>query len=278
MVQSNRLIDMKREQQVTKVLVDWLKREYNDKIEIKITNSKEEQDQGSDLIVKCKDIFDDDEDHVVDVKSATDYPCILSDKKPKELPTFAMEIGSLQWNGETKQREFVEGWAVTNNSYYFSKTEYYFFVWITVFKKIDDIYDERNIKNLELKVIKKSDLKEYITTFKSEFGSINAESSKKLHEFFEKIAPIARDDNKEGIYTYESDLDPNKNFSVKYQKKYKSEQIRADAEEKLNPTKSGPKLIFTMSKVEKPLNITLHKGTILSKLAKKEKNLSFTNQ
>ena len=42
--------------------------------------------------------------------------------------------------------------------------------------------------------------------------------------------------------------------------------------------KVGPKLIFTMSKVEKPLNITLHKGTILSKLAKKKKNLSFTNQ
>ena len=76
-----------------------------------------------------------------------------------------MEIGSLQWNDQTKQREFVEGWAVTNNSYYFSKTEYYFFVWITVFKKIDDIYDERNIKNLELKVIKKSALKEFITTF-----------------------------------------------------------------------------------------------------------------
>ena len=278
MVQSNRSIDMKREQQVTKVLVDWLKREYNDKIEIKITNSKEEQDQGSDLIVKCKDIFDDDNDHVVDVKSATDYPCVLSDEKPQELHTFAMEIGSLQWNDQTKQREFVEGWAVTNDSYYFSKTEYYFFVWITVFKKIDDIYDERNIKNLELKVIKKSDLKEFITTFESEFGSINAESSKKLHEFFEKIAPIAKVENKEGIYTYESDSNPNKKFSVKYQKKYNSEQIRADAQKKLNPTKSGPKLIFTMSKVEKPLNITLHKGTILSKLAKKEKNLSFTNQ
>lgn len=278
MVQSNRSIDMKREQQVTKVLVDWLKREYNDKIEIKITNSKEEQDQGSDLIVKCKDIFDDDEDHVVDVKSATDYPCILSDKNPQELPTFAMEIGSLQWNDETKQREFVEGWAVTNDSYYFSKTEYYFFVWITVFKKIDDIYDESNIKNLELKVIKKSDLKEFITTFESEFGSINAESSKKLHKFFEKIAQNFTDKTKEGIYTYESDTKPNKNFSVKYQKKYNSKQIRADAQKKLNPTKTGPKLIFTMSKVEKPLNITLHKGTILSKLAKKEMNLSFTNQ
>lgn len=236
MVQSNKPIDRKREQQVTKVLVDWLKREYNDKIEIKITNSKEEQDKGSDLIVKCKDIFGDDNDHVVDVKSATDYPCILSDKKPQELHTFAMEIGSLQWNSQTKQREFVEGWAVTNDSYYFSKTEYYFFVWITVFKKIDDIYDERNIKNLELKVIKKSALKEFITTFKFEFGSINSENSKILHEFFEKIAPIAKVKNKKGIYTYESDSNPNKNFSVKYQKKYNSEQIRADAQKKLDPT------------------------------------------
>ena len=32
MVQSNKPIDVKREQQVTKVLVDWLKREYNDVI------------------------------------------------------------------------------------------------------------------------------------------------------------------------------------------------------------------------------------------------------
>lgn len=279
MVQSNRTIDMKRERQVTKVLVDWLKREYSDKIEIKITHSKEEQDQGSDLIVKCKDIFDDDNDHVVDVKSATDYPCILSDKNPQELHTFAMEIGSMQWNDQTKQREFVEGWAVTNDSYYFSKTEYYFFVWITVFKKIDDIYDERNIKNIELKVIEKSALKEFITTFKSEFGNINAKNSKKLYKFFVKIAPIVKKCiNEDNIFTFELPQDSSKNFLLKYQKNGLSEQIRANAQNKLNPTERGPKLIFTMSKAEQPLNMTLHKGTILSKLAKKEKNLSFTNK
>lgn len=86
---------------------------------------------------------------MVDAKAAQDYYVVEGERG---LPTFAMELGSIQRN------QFRKGWAIGKDiGGYYSDTEYYLFQWIFVKDKSLGLTKE-NISSIEIKVVPKKEI------------------------------------------------------------------------------------------------------------------------
>ena len=152
---SKRRTDTEKEKLVTEALICFLKEEYGDSFSIKRVTDKDGQLKGTDFVIKCRDIFNDDEEHRVDAKAAIDYPASI-DPKNSGLPTFAMELASIQ------NDNFRIGWAISDSDEFYSDTEYYVFQWIFLHQGIDLLRSPQDIAKIEVKVVSKKDLKEFI--------------------------------------------------------------------------------------------------------------------
>lgn len=272
---SKRRTDTEKEKLVTEALICFLKEEYGDSFSIKRVTDKDGQLKGTDFVIKCRDIFYDDEEHRVDAKAAIDYPASI-DPKNSGLPTFAMELASIQ------NDNFRIGWAISDDPKYYSETEYYCFIWITVIKarKIKkelpvDTYKRENIEKVDLKFIHKDKLKAFITNLtsnsKSEctFYDVNATNVELFYSFFEKAAEHAR--NNDILYAERQEFYCRAKENLEKQCLIRVEKGRLKAnpiyrqvfdrfDYKTNKKIQEPKLVYTASfKNERPLNLTIYK-------------------
>lgn len=272
---SKRRTDIEKEKLVTEALICFLKEEYGDNFSIKRVTDKDGQLKGTDFVIKCRDIFNDGEEHRVDAKAAIDYPASI-DSKSSGLPTFAMELASIQ------NDNFRIGWAISDDPKYYSETEYYCFIWITVIKarKIKnelpvDTYKRENIEKVDLKFVHKDKLKAFITNLtsnsKSEctFYDVNATNVELFYSFFEKAAEHAR--NNDILYAERQEFYCRAKENLEKQCIIRVEKGRLKAnpvyrqvfdrfDYKTNKKIQEPKLVYTASlKNERPLNLIIYK-------------------
>ena len=259
---TQRFNDSQKERALLPILKEFLERELPD-AEIRFTNSREEQLQGSDFLMKSLQVFGDNNFHTIDAKAATDY--IVIDGRSDGLPTFAMELASLQ-NGN-----YREGWAIDNESYY-KNTEYFCFQWIFTRNNTRDL-SIQNIARIEVKIIPKRDLLHFIQnpfnlfpnlTNNGYIGELNQERISNLYIWMENTFNSLRG-NQDGDYRFN-------NLNVKLQRGRLYLSL-------LNPNEvdgKGPKIVYTSEEVksECPLNITIAKRPYLEKLSIFSSNLN----
>lgn len=201
-----------------------------------------------------------------------------------------MELASIQ------NDNFRIGWAISDDPKYYSETEYYCFIWITVIKarKIKkelpvDTYKRENIEKVDLKFIHKDKLKAFITNLtsnsKSEctFYDVNATNVELFYSFFEKAAEHAR--NNDILYAERQEFYCRAKENLEKQCLIRVEKGRLKAnpiyrqvfdrfDYKTNKKIQEPKLVYTASfKKERPLNLTIYKQ-MLDELAIKSLVLS----
>lgn len=252
-MKSKRQVDTKREKIVTEALIGMLKDNISD-IDVKTNYDKKLQLRGVDLKIKSESIFGDGTYHAVDCKAATDYIVKVGEKG---LPTFAMELGS------TQKEEFRIGWAISDSDEFYSYTEYYVFQWIFLHQGINLLRSPQDIAKIEVKVVSKKDLKEFIESVSEKIEpkaelrnpiNLTYENIEKLYDFFRKYSEISKEkrDIKETITIGK------KVFSINIDKKKRLKMSPVDYK---NCDKKGPKLVFTPKTVkeEQPLNLVIPK-------------------
>lgn len=251
---SRRGYNHRNEKMLTTVLIELLERHVPD-IEIEVTEGKIDQLRGSDLKIKSNKIFDDDDYHVVDTKAAQDYYAVEGESG---LPTFAMELGSIQKN------QFQEGWAISKDvDGYYSATEYYLFQWIFVKDKSLGLIKE-NISSIEIKVVPKKEIYKLVNDPREfliknqlltdiEIGYPIREISTRVENLYKYMAE-----------KYEESIDgvTEKTFkttNLQYEKKNKNLYLSPICLE--NVRYKGPRIVYTSpeKKVEAPLNMTVSK-------------------
>lgn len=256
-MKSKRQVDTKREKIVTEALIGMLKDNISD-IDVETNDDKKLQLSGVDLIIKSESIFGDGTYHAVDCKAATDY---IVEVGKKGLPTFAMEIGS------TQKEEFRIGWAISDSDEFYSDTEYYVFQWIFLHQGIDLLRSPQDIAKIEVKVVSKKDLKEFIENVSEKIEpkaelrnpiNLTYENIEKLYNFFRKLSKKYSEISKENGEIKETITTGEKVFSINIDKKKRLKMSPVDYK---NCDKKGPKLVFTPKTVkeEQPLNLVIPK-------------------
>lgn len=263
MAESNRTEDMKKERILIPVLEKKLKKNIPD-LEIIRTDDEENQFGGSDILMKSKTLFGDDEFHVVDAKGATDY---IVKEGERVLPTFAMELISTQDSG------VYMGWATpyTEEGYY-DQTEYFCFYWVFVndFKKLN----EETVSSFEVMIIKKDILVEFVTTpYNSKFiqkekfsnfptRRIEEFSEQRIRQLYAWMQNICShmEANGETVYNWNGNQ-----ISVLM----KNQSIQMFIYDLSNPKIGGPKIVYTSPKKKKenPLNMVIAKKPYLEEMA-----------
>lgn len=250
MAENNRKEDMKKERILIPILEKKLKKKIPD-LEIIRTDDKDNQIGGSDILMKSKTLFGNDEFHVVDAKGATDF---IKKEGEESLPTFAMELISTQSGGVRM------GWATpyTDEGHY-DRTEYFCFYWVFVNDTELDL-DEKNVSSLEVIIVEKSKIVSFVTSMKkSEF------MQKKLNEF--SFGTLSKE-RIEGLYnwmqqTYKAMVTNGKAFHEDKALKVilDDEKVYLNVLNSQDTDKKGPQIIYTSPnrKKEHPLNMTVAK-------------------
>lgn len=253
--QTNRKEDARKERVLLPTLKVLLEKRFPD-AEIKFTDSKTEQLQGSDFLIKSYKLFNDNEFHTVDAKAATDY--IVVDGKGDGLPTFAMELASMQ---NSKLRE---GWAINNEEFY-KNTEYFCFQWIFTKENTNDL-SIKNISRIDVKIIPKKKLIAFINNPYDFFPNMDKEGY---------IGNLERE-RIDGLYhwmenTYNKlEGKPDGNYICdKLNVELKKGRLFLSLMNRHEVGGKGPKIVYTSKKIkgESPLNLTIAKDPYLSKLS-----------
>lgn len=262
MAESYRAEDMKKERILIPILEKKIKKDIPD-VEIIRTDDEHNQMSGSDILMKSKTLFKDDKFHVVDAKGATDF---IKKEGEEALPTFAMELISTQKSGVHM------GWATpyTDEGHH-DKTEYFCFYWVFV-NDLEEL-NEETVSSLEVMIIKRDTLVEFVTNpYNSEFiikekfsdnpkrriEELSERRIRDLYDWMQKEYP-AMELSEETVYKW------NKNLSVLLKNKSAQVFIYDSADTEIG----GPKLVYTSpkKKEERPLNMVIAKKPYLRKMS-----------
>lgn len=159
-----------------------------------IRNENEElQKSGADLFLKSDEIFEDNEEYVIDEKCATSY--IKTDVRESNIPTFAFE---LDYEGKSGKRN--DGWLYGSQ---FKDTDYYllYWLWANVERRSDKLgkkeqVSKDNILKVKAFLIEKKKVQEYLVHFKITPSNYRRASHRLRNEMEENKVYINKNKNR----------------------------------------------------------------------------------
>lgn len=219
-----------------------------DSVDAVIKSDKSQDLLGSDIQIKSKSIFKDDNEHHIDIKSATNYRRTI---EKDSISTFAFE---LQYR---KDGELKEGWLYGSQ---YSLTEYYLFSWLWVYddSKTKGKILKSDIARVELVLVKKSQIHDYLS---DNFGITSTNYKTLIRNFNNHIHQFLND--KDCEYAVKLVLDGDKVTRAELSLSSPKENVKY-------VTKNGeyekvllPKIMYSGQLNEEPYNILIEKERLI---------------